>query len=144
MSSTHASASSAVIADDLRAVVGRLVRHLRAGYTIPPHQYGVLRSIERIGPQTASQLAAVEAVRPQSMAHTLQQLDRAGFVTREPDPTDGRQTLIALSDAGRAAVTEQGREVAGWLARAIDANLDADEQARLGDAVPLLMRLVDA
>lgn len=142
---THppAGAGSAAIAEDLRAVVARLVRRLRAGYTVPAHQFSVLRTIERVGPQTTSSLAAAELVRPQSMAHTVQQLDAAGFVTRTPDPTDGRQTLIGLSDGGRTALEEQRRDMTGWLSEAIDERLDADEQARLAEAVRLLGRLVD-
>ena len=141
---TQPEGSAAVIADDLRTVVARLVRRLRAGYAVPPHQFSVLRAIERSGPQTASQLAAIEVVRPQSMAHTLQQLDDSGFVTRRPDPSDGRQTLIGLSDGGRSALDEQRREITGWLATAIDHHLTADEQERLADAVGLLSRLVDS
>jgi DNA-binding MarR family transcriptional regulator len=135
-------ATSAAIAEDLRAVIALLVRRMRANPVFPPHQFGVLRAIDRSGPQTASQLAALEFVRPQSMAHTLQQLDAAGFVTRHPDPTDGRQTLIALSDDGRSALAEQRREIAGWLAAEIDQQLDADERDTLAEAVTLLGRLV--
>lgn len=131
------------IAEDLRTVVARLVRRLRAGYAIPPHQFSVLSTIERNGPQTASQLAAIEIVRPQSMAHTLHQLTEAGFVTRRPDPTDGRQTLVALSDAGRRAIEEQRRETTGWLSAAIEDQLDTEERLTLADAVTLLGRLVE-
>ncbi|GAB3660788.1 MarR family transcriptional regulator [Nocardioides korecus] len=134
---------SAAIAEDLRTVVARLVRRLRAGYAVAPHQFSVLSTIERTGPQTASQLATAEIVRPQSMAHTLQQLTEAGFVTRRPDPADGRQTLVALSDAGRLAIEEQRRETTGWLAAAIDHELDAEERRALATAVTLLGRLVE-
>lgn len=140
---TSSTTSSVEVAEGLRIVVGRLVRRLRAGYTVPPHQFGALRAIEASGPQTTSSLAAIEIVRPQSMAHTVQQLDDAGFITREPDPTDGRQKLIGLSEAGRTALAEQRRDVTGWLAEAIEANLTANEHAQLADAVRLLGRLVD-
>ncbi|MCW2848475.1 MAG: transcriptional regulator, MarR family [Marmoricola sp.] len=132
-----------MIAEDLRTVVGRLVRRLRADYAIAPHQFSVLNTIERNGPQTASQLAALEIVRPQSMAHTLHQLAEAGFVAKRPDPTDGRQILIALSDAGRRAIEEQRRETTGWLSAAIDHELDGDELRALATAVALLGRLVE-
>ncbi|MCW2868287.1 MAG: MarR family transcriptional regulator [Marmoricola sp.] len=134
---------SAALAEDLRTVVGRLVRRLRAGYAIAPHQFSVLSTIERSGPLTASQLATLEIVRPQSMAHTLHQLAEAGFVTRSPDPGDGRQTLIALSDAGRLAIEEQRRETTNWLSAAIDHELDTGERAALATAVGLLGRLVE-
>jgi DNA-binding MarR family transcriptional regulator len=134
---------SAMIAEDLRAVVALLVRRMRANPAFPPHQFGVLRTIERTGPQTASQLAALELVRPQSMAHTLQQLDQAGFITRQADPDDRRQRLIGLSDRGRDALAEQRREVTGWLAAAIEEHLDVEERAHLAAAVSLLSRLVE-
>lgn len=134
----------AVLADDLRAVVGRLVRRLRTGYPVPPHQYGVLRTIERHGPQTTSGLALTEHVRQQSMAHTVQQLDQAGFITRHPDPADGRQTLIDLSDGGRAALDDERREATGWLTSAMEDRLTADERATLAGAVALLGRLVES
>lgn len=135
-------ASSAAIAEDLRAVVALLVRRYRTNPAFPPHQVGVLRIIDRIGPQTTSQLAALEFVRPQSMAHTVQQLEAAGFITRRPDPNDGRQTLIGLSESGRRALSEQRRQVAGWLAAEIDRQLDPDERETLAHAVSLLGRIV--
>jgi DNA-binding MarR family transcriptional regulator len=132
------------LAEDLRTVVARLVRHLRTSVTaLPSHQASVLRQIESHGPQTASQLAVREAVRPQSMAHTLQQLDRAGHITRDPDPTDRRQTLVGLSEPGRAAIELQRRDVTDWLSQAIEEGLNADERARLADGVALLARMVD-
>lgn len=122
--------------------VGLLVRRLRAGYTIPSHQFSALTLIERHGPQTTSQLAALESVRPQSMAHTVQQLQDAGYITRTPDPSDGRQTLIGLSDAGRDALVTVRHESTGWLATAIEDSLSADELDSLSDAIAVLNRLV--
>jgi len=130
------------IADDLRGAVSRLVRRLRAEHVLPPHQFSVLIAIERSGPQTASQLAAQEHVRPQSMAHTLLQLDTAGFITRSADPSDGRQTLIALSEAGRGAISDQRQETTSWLSGAIAAELSTEERDALAHAVTLLDRLV--
>jgi DNA-binding MarR family transcriptional regulator len=140
---TASTPSTAAIAEDLRTVIGRLVRRLRRDYTIPTHQFSVLAQIERGGPQTTSGLATVELVRPQTMAHTVQQLDEAGYVLREPDPSDGRQTLIVLSDAGRAAMAEQRRELTDWLASTIDRTLDAGERETLAEAVVLLARLIE-
>jgi DNA-binding MarR family transcriptional regulator len=134
---------AAAVAEDLRTVLGRLVRRMRQGYAVPAHQFSVMRTVETHGPRTASRLAALELVRPQTMAHTLRQLDQAGFVTRHPDPSDGRQTLIDLSGAGRAALEEQRRETTGWLTASIEENLDDAERETLARAVILLDRLVE-
>lgn len=124
-------------------MIALLVRRMRANPALPPHQLGVLRTIERLGPQTASQLATHEHVRPQSMAHTLKQLDQSGFLVRSADPSDRRQTLIALSDSGLDALRAQRRDITEWLAAAIDERLEPTEVATLATAVDLLNRLVE-
>jgi DNA-binding MarR family transcriptional regulator len=48
------------------------------------------------------ELANLARVRKQSMAHSVEQLTAAGYVTRRPDPNDGRASLIFLTDKGRA------------------------------------------
>ena len=48
------------------------------------------------------ELARLAKVRKQSMAHSVDLLTAAGYVTRRPDPTDGRASLIFLTDKGRA------------------------------------------
>ena len=77
-------------ASELRVVLGRLVRRLRAENTFPATQVAVLARLERDGPQTTSALAAAERVRPQSMAQTVAELRASGFVRRRPHPIDGR------------------------------------------------------
>ena len=128
-------------AADLRNVLGRLVRRLRAENTFPLSQGTVLARLERDGPQTASALAAAEGVRPQSMAHTVAELRGAGYVDRRPHPLDRRQILIELTEDGLAKLTEDRKRREGWLAEAISTQLTADEQEILIRAVPLLDRL---
>lgn len=48
------------------------------------------------------ELAALAKVRKQSMAHSVELLVAAGYVVRQPDPRDGRASLIFLTDKGRA------------------------------------------
>lgn len=47
-------------------------------------------------------LAGLAGVRKQSMAQSIEQLERAGYVYREPDPSDGRATLVFLTDRGKS------------------------------------------
>ena len=133
--------SPATTAHELRIVIGQLVRRLRAAGEFPLPQATVLGRLTREGPQTTSALAAAERVRPQSMAQTVADLERAGFVTRSPDPADRRQVLLSLTEQGRAAIASERRSREGWLAQAIEANLDDDERATLMRAVDLLRRL---
>ena len=134
-------ADTALVASDLRVVLGQLVRRLRAEHRFPLSHGAVLGRLDRDGPQSTSDLAVAERVRPQSMAQTLGDLEADGLIVRRPDPDDGRRVLIELSDSGRQALDQDRRHREGWLARSIDEELSDDEQEVLARAVELLQRL---
>ena len=134
---------TATTASELRVVIGQLVRRLRAEHRFPLTHGSVLGRLDREGPQSVSDLAAKERVRPQSMAQTVADLEEAGYVERHPDPTDGRRALVELTQTGRTTLADDRRQREGWLAETIDERLSADEQRVLGEAVGLLRRLVD-
>jgi DNA-binding MarR family transcriptional regulator len=135
------SAQVVTAASELRLVLGQLVRRLRAEYSFPVAQASVLSRLDREGAQATSDLAAGERVRPQSMAQTLAELEAAGLIERRPDPVDRRRVLIELTTLGRERVLEARGRREDWLAAAIAAELDPDEQRTLLAAVPLLQRL---
>ena len=134
-------ANPALVASDLRVVLGQLVRRLRAEHRFPLSHGAVLGRLDRDGLQGTSDLALAERVRPQSMAQTLGDLEADGLIVRRPDPDDGRRVLIELSEAGREALEEDRRHREGWLARSIDEQLSDDEREVLARAVELLQRL---
>ena len=139
-------AQSAALATELRATFGKLKRRLReqagAG-DLTPSQMSVLLRLEREGPATTSNLARLEAMRPQSMGAVIAALEAAGLVTGAPDPTDGRQTILSLTEACRRWIEEKRAARQDWLTRAIQARLSPAEQDRLMEAVELIRRLVD-
>ena len=137
-------AEPALVASELRVVLGQLMRRLRAEHRFPLTQGAVLGRLDREGPQSTSDLAASERVRPQSMAQTLGDLEADGLITRRADPDDGRRMLIDLSDAGREALDADRRHRVGWLARAIESELSKSEQEALARAVGLLERLSES
>jgi DNA-binding MarR family transcriptional regulator len=75
------------------------------------------------------------------LAQTLAELDASGLIARGPDPGDGRRIQIELTDAGRKRVLEGRGRREDWLAAAIAAELDPEEQRTLLAAIPLLRRL---
>jgi DNA-binding MarR family transcriptional regulator len=133
----------ALVASDLRVVLGHLIRRLRAEHRFPLSHGAVLGQLDREGPQSVSDLAAAERVRPQSMAQTVNDLEADGLVERRPDPADGRRALVELTERGSDALQADRRHREGWLARAISDDLSADEQAVLREAVELLRRLAE-
>jgi DNA-binding MarR family transcriptional regulator len=103
----------------------------------------VLGRLDRGGPQSVSDLALAERVRPQSMAQTVSELEADRLVARRPDPNDGRRALVELTDQGRETLSADRRRRDGWLAQAIEEDLSPKEQAVLNDAVELLRRLAE-
>jgi DNA-binding MarR family transcriptional regulator len=134
----------ALVASQLRVVIGQLIRRLRAEHGFPLSQGAVLGRLDRAGPQSVSELAVAERVRPQSMAQTVGDLEAEGHVTRTPDPLDRRRAVVELTEQGRAVLEADRRRREGWLARAIADDLSPSEQELLGEAVGLLRRLAEA
>jgi DNA-binding MarR family transcriptional regulator len=128
------------LASDLRVVIGRLIRRLRAEHRFPLTQAAVLGRLDREGPQCIGELAASESVRPQSMSQTLAELEAERLIARSPDATDGRRTRIELTQHGRDALREERARREGWLAQAIG-EFTPEERESLADAVNLLKRL---
>ena len=134
---------SALIASELRVVLGQLIRRLRAEHRFPLPHATVLGRLDRSGPASTSELATAERMRPQSMAQTVAELEAEGLVVRRPDPGDRRRALVELTGSGRDALEADRRARVGWLAEALEADLSASEQRTLWEAVGLLRRMAE-
>ncbi|WP_176735761.1 MarR family winged helix-turn-helix transcriptional regulator [Actinacidiphila rubida] len=137
-------AEPARIAADLRAALGPLVRRLRRfrpDDELTLSQTSALVRLDREGPATASELAAGEGIRPQSMCTLVNRLQERGLVDRAQDPADGRRIVVSLTPAGREGLTGARAERARRLTAAITEELSEDEQRQLAAALPLLERI---
>ena len=134
-------AEIAEISSQLRTVILRLVRRYRRDRTLPNSQVSALVWIDSEGPSTTSRLATLEHVRPQSMAHTVGQLEEAGFIARRRDPNDGRKVLLDLTPVGRTTLADLRAEGDSWVADALATGLSASERAELARGIELLGRL---
>ncbi len=132
-----------LLASELRVVLGQLMRRLRAEPGFPLTQGAVLGRLDRQGAQTTVALATAERVRPQSMGQTLSELESQGLISRRPDETDGRRTLLELTDDGRQALAKDRRRRDGWLSEAMETGFTPEEQGVLANAIPLLARLAE-
>ena len=128
-------------ASELRVVLGQLIRRLRAEYGLPLMHASVLGRLDREGPMGTVDLARAERVRPQSMGQTLAELEAQGMIERQADPGDKRRTLLDLTSSGAERLAEERARRDGWLAQAIEAELDERERRTLAGAVELLERL---
>jgi DNA-binding MarR family transcriptional regulator len=134
---------AAPLAGELRVVLGRLIRRLRAEHGFSLAQGAVLGRLDREGPQSVSDLAARERMRPQSMAQTVADLEAERLVERNRDPSDRRRALVSLTEAGRELLAASRQRREGWLVRAIE-ELPAEDRETVERAVVLLGHLADA
>ncbi len=139
-------ASAVQAASELRTVISRLRRRLRAVADLgdlTPSQTSVLSRLDKNGPVSASDLAAAERVRPQSMAAILAAIEQHGLIRRDPDPADRRRQLISLTDTARETIVGSRRARDEWLSRTLaDEFTEAERQIVLA-ALTLLDRLVE-
>ena len=120
---------ASVLAQDLRALLGKLKRRLREQAHVgdlTPSQVSVLLRLEKDGPATASQPRPGRGRCGRNRWRAvIAALEAAGLVSGAPDPTDGRQTLLSLTDACRQRVQEGRAARQDWLTRTIQARLSA-------------------
>lgn len=137
----------AELASRLRLAVARLSRRIRqqaasAGEELTASTHGALATIERLGPITLGDLAAVEQVQPPSMTRIVARLEEWGYVARIVDPADRRVARAVITDTGRELLARSRTRKDAYLARRVAELTDA-ERALLARALPLLERLQD-
>ena len=136
-------ATDTALAGALRDAVGRLGRRMRAERAMTDlslGQWAALRTLDRHGPMTPSELAAHEKVQPPSMTRIIAKLDEHGYVARTPDPTDGRQVVVSATAEGRALLADDRRRKDKWLSLRLT-TLSSADRAALATALPVLEKL---
>jgi DNA-binding MarR family transcriptional regulator len=91
------------------------------------------RVFQRIAPQgnRLTDLAEQAQITKQSAGFLVDQLERAGYVERVPDPADGRARLVRVAERGAAAVP---------IAAAVVAAVEQEWAAHLGRRSVLQLR----
>jgi DNA-binding MarR family transcriptional regulator len=140
-------AATQAVATTVRRSVNRLGRRLRAeraDHGISSSKLNVLGHLMRAGPMTATDLASLEHVQPQSLTRTLLRLEEFGLIAREQAEADRRQVRIEITQTGRALLREDSQRQDAWLSRAMAETLTEAERDILAIAARLLHRLSDA
>ncbi|HYO35489.1 MAG TPA: MarR family transcriptional regulator [Geodermatophilus sp.] len=91
------------------------------------------RVAARIGPAGTrlTDLAEQSLVTKQTAGHLVDQLQRAGYVRRVPDPTDARARLVQIAERGQELVA---------IARRVEAEVEAEWTAHLGEEATAQLR----
>jgi DNA-binding MarR family transcriptional regulator len=125
----------------LYLAVGRLTRSLRrigSGSSELGHgAVSALFTLVNHGSMRLGDLAAKEGVAPPTLSRIVASLVEGGFVRREPDPNDGRASLVTATDAGRQVASGLYSIRLRDLQRRLD-RLTADQIRLLVAALPAL------
>jgi len=131
-----ADALAAALAADLERIVG-LFRSLSPASGLSMTAAATLASLERLGPQRLTVLAAREGVTQPAMTQLISRLEEAGLVRREASQEDGRVVLVVITDEGRAVLAHRRAGRTQRLA-GIVAQLAPEHRAALAGALPAL------
>jgi len=129
----------------LRTAIVRTARRLRqeaAAETsgLTPTSVAALATIERHGPLTPSEIAAIERVNRPTITRTLGCLEREGLIDRAPDPDDRRSALVSVNGAGRERLRRLRKRKNAYLARRMR-DLSDEEVETLERAAEILERM---
>ena len=103
---------------------------------LSPRHVAALQQL-RGGPLTVTELASRLELTLPTVSGVLADLDRAGFVSRQPDPADRRRTIVQINTVRSAAISAWLDGAANPLARVLD-RLAPSEQAAFLKAMDLL------
>ena len=122
-----------------RALAGGLLAPLG----LHPGQEVLLLELAEQGPRSQAQLAQASGCEPPTITHSVRKLEASGLVVRRPSPTDGRVTLVQLSDRGHDLLP---RLKTAWqqLAERTVAHLPARPLDQLTDTLTDLARSLTA
>lgn len=143
---TDAHAELAELATALRPALLRLTRVIRAqraDMSITLTKLSALATLYQRGPMSAGELAAQERVQPPSMTKVIAGLEASGYVYRETDPADRRQSILAVTQAGADLLEEERRSRDAWLTGHLGVLTPAERNA-IAAAIPALAKLADS
>jgi DNA-binding MarR family transcriptional regulator len=129
-------ALAAALAADLERIIG-LFRSLSPASGLSMTAAATLASLERLGPQRLTVLAAREGVTQPAMTQLISRLEESGLVRREASQEDGRVVLVVITDEGRAVLARRRLVRTDRLAGII-AQLGPEHRAALASALPAL------
>ncbi|WP_238412173.1 MarR family winged helix-turn-helix transcriptional regulator [Saccharothrix deserti] len=108
---------------------------------VTPAQARVFQRIGRNGSRL-TELAEAARITKQTAGFLVDQLERAGYVERTPDPTDARARLVRIAERGLRAIPV-GLAAIAEVEREWTAHLGQRRMAALRDALTRLREITD-
>lgn len=122
--------------------LARRLRGLRSDHGISGSKLAILGWLFRADtPMTATDLARLERLQPQSLTRIIAELEEQGLIRRTPDEADRRQILIEITQAGRDLLVVDAYRQNQWLMETMAATMTRAEREILSIAADLLDKL---
>lgn len=122
--------------------LARRLRGLRSAHGISGSKLAILGWLFREGtPMTATDLARLEQLQPQSLTRIIAELDEQRLIRRTPAEEDRRQILIEITQAGQDLLVVDAYRQNQWLMETMAARLTKAEREMLAIAADLLDNL---
>lgn len=135
------------LAHDLRRVVVGLYRQMQQRISneerLSVAAQNVLYQLTQREEWLPSELSGLLNLSSQYISQVFQQLETLHYISRQPSATDGRKTLVSLTEAGRRKVLASRREREQWLADLLAERFSPADKATLQQALYLLGTLND-
>lgn len=116
------------------------LRRSRSTSDVSATALSLLDRLDTGGEHRVTDLAALEGVTQPAATGLVNRLEGRGWAARSADPTDGRASLVTITDAGRSRLHEHREQRSLRIAERL-ALLDAADQAALHAALPALRHL---
>jgi DNA-binding MarR family transcriptional regulator len=107
---------------------------LTAACGLTTAQAAALTVIAQNGPTNQQQVASALAQRESAITTMAVRLLNAGYISREPSPTDARAWELDVTDEGRAALAKATASF-GHINAVLDECFDADEMESLANGL---------
>ncbi|NUU77655.1 MarR family winged helix-turn-helix transcriptional regulator [Paenibacillus xylanilyticus] len=78
--------------------------------TLQPAAFHLVRWLYSYGPTSAAALAEATAMDRSSVSRLIKQLEKSGYVSKEPDPNDRRGVLLSLTELGQQSTVSALKE----------------------------------
>jgi len=101
---------------DLAVVLGDLMNRRLADHGLTPARAEVVWLLHHGGPRTQRELSQALKCTPRNVTGLVDALEAAGFVARNPHPTDRRATVVSLTRRGTTLATGWNRDRDGGTA----------------------------
>ena len=125
----------------LMLAMGRRLRSRIDGDTVDPSQAALLYTLKCRGALRLGDIAEAMQLDASTVSRHVQQLGDRGLIDREPDPVDGRASIIGLSSAGAASLRKTFDQRRAFIIAALTEWDDTDRERLRHDLTRLTASL---